>query len=52
MVVSDQGREDIKWWIAHAQNLCKDFSHVDWAMTITTDASKLGWGAVSPNGNN
>lgn len=51
MVLSEEAKKDVHWWLQNVFNLSKDFAHVKWDFTITTDASKSGWGAVSPKGN-
>ena len=49
MVLSNKSKEDIKWWI---DNIMGSYNHIGIGnpkstITLTTDASKLGWGGVT-----
>lgn len=50
MSISDSGKQDIWWWLNNIQGLERDFSVIQWHLTITTDASMKGWGAVCNKG--
>lgn len=50
MYLSEAARDDLNWWLTNVHTLSKNFRTPIWDMTITTDASKAGWGAVSPLG--
>lgn len=47
MKISFMGYQDIRWWLNNIHELSKDFSVLKWDMTIVSDASLKGWGAVS-----
>lgn len=51
MVLSDEARNDIRWWLTNANNIQRSFEVVKWVFTMSTDASLKGWGATSPLGN-
>lgn len=46
MVFSPKAREELEWWVNNVLNSYKPISHGKPTMTLTTDASKMGWGAV------
>lgn len=47
MSISPLGLQDIKWWLNNISVLSKDLTVLRWDMTIITDASLKGWGAIS-----
>ena len=55
MVFSPAARKELEWWANNGLDSYKPISHGKPSLTITTDASKLGWGAmcegVSSGGN-
>lgn len=51
MILPEQAKENIRWWLANVFSLSRDFAQVKWDFTIVTDASNEGWGAFSPWGN-
>ena len=38
--------QEIRWWLNNAITLHRDIQHPRPSVTIQSDASKLGWGAV------
>lgn len=51
MTLSNLARKDLFWWYTKAEQLSRDFSQTKWDLSISTDASLQGWGAVSLLGN-
>lgn len=47
MTISESGIDDLIWWINNIEGASKDISVSVPSIKITTDASKLGWGAIS-----
>ena len=46
MVLSPRARADLKWWVDFSATAYNVVSHVEPALTIGRDASKLGWGCT------
>ena len=46
MVFSPAAREELEWWASNVLDSYKPISHGKSSLTITTDASKLGWRAM------
>ena len=46
MVLSDTSVIDLKWWIKNVESSFKWISHGDPLLSLYSDASKEGWGAV------
>lgn len=44
--LSQEGEEDLRWWLTNAPVGLRAIRAEGPSITITTDASKLGWGAV------
>lgn len=47
MVMSREGKLELDWWENNIKNCTKSFLKKGYDLTITTDASLSGWGAVS-----
>ena len=45
MTLSSESRDDISWWVTNLPTAFKHVTTGNPAIEITTDASKLGWGA-------
>ena len=45
MSLSQESRCELKWWILNVDQAVKAISHGNPNLTVTSDASKLGWGA-------
>ena len=43
MSLSTDAKTDLQWWIKNIEN---SFNHDPPSLTISTDASKIGWGGV------
>ena len=50
MTLSSAGRKDLEWWAINIQSNGAPISRAPPSLTITTDASGLGWGAVFESG--
>lgn len=46
MTVSNQGKQDLLWWLNHVQSAFSPVRHDNPSYVIYADASNLGWGAV------
>lgn len=46
MQISDEAKSELKWWIDHAHVCSKLIRIPNYKLLLTTDASKLGWGAI------
>ena len=46
MILSDTSVIDLKWWIKNIESSFKWLSHGDPSLSLYSDASKEGWGAV------
>ena len=46
MILSDTSVIDLKWWINNVESSFKWISHGDPLLSLYSDASKEGWGAV------
>ena len=46
MTLSAQSKTQLTWWIDNVLTVSKPISHGNPDLTLTTDASNLGWGAV------
>ena len=46
MSISSRAREDLQWWIVNIATAYSPIDHGTPVITITSDASMLGWGAV------
>ena len=46
MHISEKGWDDLSWWVGNIQSGKKDIKPKTPDITLTTDASKEGWGAV------
>ena len=46
MTLSAQSKTELTWWIDNVLTASKPISHGNPDLTLTTDASNLGWGAV------
>jgi len=46
MTLTEDSKSELKWWIDNALNCSRPIDLPDYSCTLTTDASKLGWGAV------
>ena len=44
--LSAQSKTELTWWIDNVLTASKPISHGNPDLTLTTDASNLGWGAV------
>lgn len=47
MQVSSKGKQDLWWWLRNAPSVDRKFDTKSPSITLTTDASNEGWGAVS-----
>ena len=47
MCLSSQAREELKWWIDSVESASNPITREDVDITITSDASKQGWGAAT-----
>ena len=47
MCISDQASEELKWWIYSIETGCNPINRGEVDITITSDASKQGWGAAT-----
>ena len=50
MKLSDYSLADLEWWIQNIATAVRKINHGLPAITIFTDASKIGWGAKLENG--
>lgn len=50
MQVGDFIKGDILWWLEHIPKASRPIKELDFSLTIFTDASTTGWGAVSDAG--
>ena len=46
MALSTQSKTELIWWVNHVLTAPKPISHGNPYLTLTTDASNVGWGAV------
>lgn len=46
MFISNKMKDDLKWWIENVKHEVRHISHGNPEITIQTDASLHGWGAV------
>jgi hypothetical protein len=46
MTLSDESREDILWWMSHIHTGCRKIRLGKPIITVVTDSSDDGWGAV------
>lgn len=46
MALSAQSKTELTWWVDNVLTASKPISHGNPDLTLTTDASNLGWGAV------
>lgn len=46
MTLSHEARSEVDWWLKHVLTCSKRINVSPYSLMITTDASKLGWGAV------
>ena len=46
MTLSAQSKTELTWWIDNVLTVSKPISHGNPDLTLTTDASNLGWGAI------
>ena len=46
MSLSVQSKTELTWWVNNVLTASKPLSHGNPDLTLTTDASKVGWGAV------
>lgn len=46
MFISDEMRSELKWWIDNLATQKRHISHGNANLTIITDASSFGWGAI------
>ena len=46
MSLSEKAITDIRWWLSNALSSMKQICHKPVSVTLYTDASELGWGAV------
>ena len=44
MTLSDEAKRKLSWWVSSVENACNVVSHGLADTTMTTDASKTGWG--------
>ena len=49
MCLSNQAREELVWWIDLIESAPNLITRKDVYITITSDASKQGWGAATSN---
>ena len=49
MEISQSGKDDIKWWLGHLDDMYAPIHLPQITKTISCDASNLGWGAVLDN---
>lgn len=49
MEISSLGKADIWWWVQNVFSSFNDICVPNPALTLTTDASTIGWGAVLPS---
>ena len=49
MTLSPLSRTELTWWVNNVTHASKAISHGNPNLTLTTDASKVGWGAVCGN---
>ena len=47
MCISSQGKEELKWWIDSIESASNPINQGEVDITITSDASKQGWGAAT-----
>ena len=47
MCLSSQAREELKWWIDSIASASNPITREEVNITITSDASKQGWGAAT-----
>jgi len=47
MTLTDQAKTDIKWWIDNVHTAFASLRNTNPTLTLTTDASKKGWGRFS-----
>ena len=46
MTLSDNGRQDLQWWLQNAETCYRSLDHGPITVTLVTDASHEGWGGV------
>ena len=46
MSLSSDAKTELEWWIKNIENSFNVISHDPPSLTISTDASKIGWGGV------
>ena len=46
LMSSRQGVADMKWWLDNLDDSCNDICHPPVDITLYSDASLMGWGAV------
>ena len=46
MALSPQSKTELTWWVNHVLTASKPIRHGNPDLTLTTDASNVGWGAV------
>ena len=46
MTLSDNGRQDLQWWLQNAETCYRSLDHGPMTVTWVTDASHEGWGGV------
>ena len=44
MTISDEAKHDLRWWVSSVETTYNVVSHGQVDITMTTDASKTGWG--------
>ena len=49
MTLSPSARTELTWWVNNVTHASKAISHGNPNLTLTTDASNVGWGAVCGN---
>lgn len=49
MTLSTPSRTELTWWVNNVPHASKAISHGNPDLTLTTDASNMGWGAVCGN---
>ena len=46
MTISEKGNEELRWWKANVGSAYNHIYHGTPSVTLTTDASRAGWGAI------
>ena len=47
MSLSKESIEELKWWVSHVSTAVREIDHGNPTITLSTDASHIGWGATT-----